>query len=522
MTPANVPAGRRAGVRAPEGLDAVVVGSGPNGLAAAVVLAAAGLSVRVYEAADTLGGGCRTAELTVPGARHDLCSAVHPLALASSFFRRFGLEARGVRFLQLDVAFAQPLRDGHAAAVFRDVEETAAALGARADQRAYRRMFGPLARSWEPIADAALSSYRTVPRNLGAVARFGAGGIRSARSVARAFVGEEPRALLAGVAAHAVQPLDAPLTGAVGLFLTALAHGVGWPLVEGGSGRIVDAMVEALAAGDVEMVTGERVRTLDELPPVRAVLLDVSPRTVMELAGDRLPGRYSRRLRRFRYGPGVCKVDWALSGPVPWSAEVCRRAGTLHLGGTFEEIASAEDAVAAGRHPERPYVLTVQPGVVDPTRAPEGTHTLWTYCHVPAGSGRDMSDAIALQVERFAPGFKDLVVAKAVRPASTMEAENANYVGGDIACGAQDLRQTVARPAAVWNPYRLPLPGVYLCSSATPPGPGVHGRCGELAARAALRDRFGITTVEVGPLGEPTTPRFPVRTPRQRRASRRG
>lgn len=489
----------RAGVSRPEGLDGIVVGSGPNGLAAAVVLAAAGLSVRVYEAADDAGGGCRTAELTLPGFRHDLCSAVHPLARASPFFRRFGLEARGVRYLQPEVPFAQPLDGGRAAAALRDVGETAAALGG-ADGRAYRRLFGPTARSSPAIADAALSSYRAVPADVAHGVRFAVTARRSARSLAGRFEGAEARGLLAGVAAHAMQPLDAPLTGGIALLLGSLAHAVGWPVVEGGSNRIVDSLTAELGKRGVEVVTAERVRSLVDLPPARAVLLDLSPRAVVAVAGDRLPGRYARQLQRFRYGPGVCKVDWALDGPVPWESEVCRRAGTLHLGGTFEEIASVERDVAAGRHPERPYVLTVQPGVVDPARAPAGKHTLWTYCHVPSGSDRDMSDAIASQIERFAPGFRDVVLAKSVRTARAMEAENHNYVGGDVACGVLDLRQVLARPVAKWNPYRVPIEGVYLCSSATPPGPGVHGRCGELAARVALEDVFGITAVELAPV----------------------
>ncbi len=482
-----------------ERLDAVVVGSGPNGLAAAVVLAAAGLSVRVYEAAEVPGGGCRTAELTLPGFHHDVCSAVHPLAIASPFFRRFGLEARGVRLLQPEVPFAQPFDGGRAVGACRSMEETAATLESRADGQAYRRLFGPLVRSTTALADAALSTYRTLPENLTIAARFGALGVRSARSLARRFEGETARGLVAGAAAHAMQPLDAPLTGGFALLLGALAHGVGWPLVEGGSRRIVDVMVAALEARGCEVVTGERICALADLPPARVVMLDVSPRAAAELSGDHLPARYTDRLRRFRHGPGACKVDWALDGPVPWAADVCRRAGTLHLGGTFDEIASAEADVAAGRHPERPYVLAVQPVVVDRTRAPEGKHVLWTYCHVPTGSGRDMSAEIAAQVERFAPGFGDLVLAKSVRSARATEAENPNYVGGDISCGTLDLRQTFTRPVARWNPYRVPIEGVYLCSAATPPGAGVHGRCGELAARAALREVFRIGDVDLAP-----------------------
>ncbi|MHB1988918.1 MAG: phytoene desaturase family protein [Acidimicrobiales bacterium] len=475
--------------------DAVVVGAGPNGLAAAAVFAAAGLSVYLYEAAAEIGGGCRTEELTLPGFFHDVCSAAHPLALASPFFRRFGLEARGVRLLQPEIAFAHPLEGGRAVAVHRSVEETAASLP-RHDAQAYQRLVGPLAESSGALAAAALSSYRTVPPGGRTAARFVAYGLRSATSLARRFDDVAPRALLAGVGAHAMQPLDRPLTGGVALLLTCLAHGVGWPLVEGGSAGIVAAMAVFLAERGVEVVTGKPVRSLRELPAARATLLDLSPRGLLALAGDELPHRYARHIRRFRYGPGVCKVDWALDGPVPWTADACRRAGTVHVGGTFEEVAAAEEEVARGRHPERPFVLAVQAGVVDPTRAPAGKHTFWTYCHVPAGSDRDMSGAIAAQLERFAPGFRDLVLAKSVRTARRMEAENANYVGGDIGCGLQDTRQTLVRPAPQWNPYRVPLPGVYLCSSATPPGPGVHGRCGELAAMSALRDLFGVRSVD--------------------------
>jgi len=473
-----------------ERLDAVVVGSGPNGLAAALVLATAGLSVRVFEAADAPGGGCRTAALTLPGFAHDVCSAAHPLAVASPFFRRFGIESHGVHLLQPEVCFAHPLDGGRAACVSRSVQETARALGA--DGPAYHRLMAPLVASADEITEAALSSYRSLPRRPMAVGRFALEGVRSATEVAGRFETAEARALLGGVAAHAMRPLDSPLTAGVGLLLGLLAHAVGWPVVEGGSGSLAAAMARALEASGGEIVTGARVTSLSELPPSRAVLLDVSPSGLVDLAAGRMPPRAARALRRYRYGPGVCKVDWALDGPVPWQPDACRKAGTLHLGGTIEEIAAAEDDVARGRHPERPYVLVVQPGVVDATRAPAGKHTLWTYCHVPSGSERDMRVEIGRQIERFAPGFQDLVLATAVRTAVDMERENPNYVGGDIGAGAQTVRQTVFRPVARWNPYRTPLDGVYLCSASTPPGPGVHGRCGELAARSVLRDVFGI------------------------------
>jgi phytoene dehydrogenase-like protein len=470
--------------------DAVVVGSGPNGLAAGVTLAAAGLRVHVIEGAATPGGGCRTEELTLPGFRHDVCSAAHPLALASPFFQRFGLAARGVRFAYPEVEFAHPLDGGRAAVVTRSVTDTAAHLGG--DAVAYRRLMGPLAAGGGALAQATLSSMRRPPRPSAALLAFGFEGLRSAVGVARRFSTEEARGLLAGVAAHAMLPLDGSPTGGVGLLLASLAHTVGWPVVEGGSARITDAMTDFIIAAGGQVETGTWVRSLADLPSAAATLLDVSPRSLVALAGGALPARYRDSLTRFRYGPGICKADFALSGPVPWRNAAARRAATVHLGGGFEEIAAAEAAVAGGRHPDSPYVLVVQASVADATRAPRGQHTLWAYCHVPAGSDVDMTARIEAQIERFAPGFRDLVLARRTRTAAAEEALNPNYVGGDIACGAQTVRQVLARPAPRWNPYRTPLRRVYLCSSATPPGPGVHGRCGELAALTALRDVFGV------------------------------
>jgi phytoene dehydrogenase-like protein len=479
--------------------DAIVVGSGPNGLAAAVTLAAAGLRVLVIEGAATIGGGCRTEQLTLPGFWHDVCSAAHPLAVASPFFQRFGLTARGVRFAATDVVVAHPLDAGRVAVVTRSVPDTARRMGA--DAAAYQRLFGPLARDCADLAELLLAPIRRPPARLSpGVALFGLNGLRSAAGVAHRFRTEETRALLAGVAAHGMMPLRRPPTGAVGLMLLALAHGVGWPVAEGGSARITDALAAAVTAAGGRIETGWWVRSLRELPPAQAVLLDVTPRALLALAGDRLPAGYRAGLRRFRYGAGVCKADFALSGPVPWASEAARRAGTLHLGGAFAEIAAAEADVAAGRHPEAPYVLVTQPDVADPSRAPAGQHTLWTYCHVPAGSTVDMTARIEAQIERFAPGFRDLILARHVRTAAAEEAANPNYVGGDIAAGMQTVWQTVARPVPRWNPYRTPLRGVYLCSSSTPPLPGVHGRCGELAALTALRDVFGIRQPpDVGP-----------------------
>ncbi|MFI5066626.1 MAG: phytoene desaturase family protein [Streptosporangiales bacterium] len=479
--------------------DAVVVGSGPNGLAAAVTLSAAGLRVLVVEGAATIGGGCRTQELTLPGFWHDTCATAHPLAVASPFFQRFGLAARGVAFASPEVVFAQPLDGGRAAVVTRSVTETAARLGGAA--AAYRRLLGPVARDGEELAELLLYPVRRPPAHLSpGLAVFGVNGLRSAAGVARRFRTPEARALFAGAAAHAMMPLRAVPTGAVGLMLTALAHSAGWPVAEGGSARITGAMAAAVSAAGGRIETGRWVRSLRELPAARAVLLDVAPRGFLSMAGERLPAGYRAALGKFRYGAGVFKIDYALAGPVPWANADCRMAGTLHLGGTFDQVAAAEAEVAAGRHPEAPYVLVTQAGVVDPSRAPAGRHTLWAYCHVPAGSTVDMTARVEAQIERFAPGFRDLVLARHARTAADEEAANPNYVGGDIAAGMQTVWQTVFRPVPRWNPYRTPLPGVYLCSSSTPPLPGVHGRCGELAARTALRDVFGVRQPpELGP-----------------------
>ena len=480
-------------------LDAVVVGSGPNGLAAAVTMAAAGLRVQVIEGAPAIGGGCRTEELTLPGFWHDVCSAAHPLAVASPFFQRFDLAARGVTLARPEVEFAHPLDGGRAAIVSRSVAGTAARLGA--DGRSYRRLIGPITSHMDEICQAILAPLRKPPAHPLAVVGYGARAVLPASAVARRWHTEEARAIMAGAAAHAMMPLTAVPTAGIGLMLIGLAHAVGWPLAAGGSARITDAMAAALVANGGSIETGRWVRSLAELPSASAIILDVSPKMLVQLAGDRLPGGYRAALRRFRYGPGVCKVDFALSGPVPWINEGCRRAGTLHLGGPFEQVAAAEAQVAAGKHPQDPYVLVVQPGVADPSRAPAGLQTLWTYCHVPSGSDVDMTDRIETQIERFAPGFRDLILARAVRTAADEEAHNPNYVGGDIGVGMQTLRQTILRPVPRWNPYRTPIRGVYLCSSATPPVPGVHGRCGELAALTALRDVFGIRDrPDIGPV----------------------
>ncbi|MDP9069078.1 MAG: NAD(P)/FAD-dependent oxidoreductase [Actinomycetota bacterium] len=466
------------------GYDAVVVGSGPNGLAAAIEVARAGRSVLVLESSDRPGGGCRSAELTLPGFVHDVCSAIHPLAVASPFLASVPLERLGARVVQPEIPLAQPLDGGRAALLRRSVDETAAGLGA--DAKAYRRLMGPLVRSADALVPELLGPFR-VPRHPLAMARFGLNGLRSATSLfGSRFEGDAPQALLGGAAAHAMLPLERPPTAAVGLLLGMLAHAVGWPVIEGGSQKLVDALVSYLRelGGDIE--TGDAVTSLAQLPTSKAVFFDVSPRQMLAIARDDLPPRYARRMARYRHGPGIFKLDWALDGPVPWSNRDCGRAGTVHVGGTLGEMAVSERAPWEGRVPERPYVLVGQQSVCDPTRAPAGKHTLWAYCHVPHGSTVDMSERIEAQIDRFAPGFRDRILGRSSMSPAEMEAYNPNYVGGDITGGVQDLRQTFARPAARVNPYTTPNDRLYICSASTPPGGGVHGMCGYHAARAAL------------------------------------
>jgi len=450
------------------------------------VLARAGLSVEVFEGAPTPGGGCRTAELTLPGFRHDVCSAVHPLLIASPFFRGIDLAARGVGLCMPKIAFAHPLDGGRAAALLPSVDETAESLGR--DGPAYRRLVAPFVRDIDKILPAILSPLRSVPSHPFAMARFGMTGLLPAHRIASRFKTEEGRAILAGAAAHSMLPLTAPLTGSFALLFITVAHALGWPVVEGGSEHIVGALRAELESLGGRIVSDRWVKSLDELGQAKAVMLDVTPRQFVDLAGSRLTRRSRRPLQHFAYGPGVCKVDWALAGPVPWEAAACHQAGTVHLCGTLEEVERSEAEVNAGRHAERPFCLIAQPGVVDPSRAPEGQQTLWGYCHVPAGSTTDMTEAIEAQIERFAPGFKDLILARSTMTAVDMEAHNPNYIGGDINAGISNLRQTIFRPTPRWNPYRTALKGVYLCSASTPPGGGVHGMCGLGAARAALAD----------------------------------
>jgi phytoene dehydrogenase-like protein len=472
-------------------LDAIVVGSGPNGLAAAITLARAGLAVRVHEGASTAGGGLRSAELTLPGFVHDPCATVVATALVSPFIRSLDLAGLGVELAHPEVPAALALAPDRAVLLHRSVEETAVGLGR--DGAAWRRLLGPLARDAERLMPWILGPVPRPTRHVLAVTRFGPAALLPASALARLAFREEPaRALLGALAAHAIVPLESAGSAASGLVLATAAHAVGWPVVVGGSQRLADALVAELARLGGEVVTDAPVHSLADLPPARAVLLDVTPRQLLALAGDTAPAGYARRLARFRYGPGVCKVDWALDGPIPWRDPDLARAGTVHLGGTLPQLASAERAVAAGRIPRRPFVILVQATVMDPTRAPAGRHTAWAYAHVPHGSPVDATELIEAEVERAAPGFRDLVLGRHTRTAVAHEAYNPNYIGGDIGGGLATLPQVLARPTPAWDPYRTPIPGVYLCSSSTPPGGGVHGMAGHRAAHSALRHAFGM------------------------------
>jgi phytoene dehydrogenase-like protein len=470
--------------------DAIVVGAGPNGLAAAITLAQARRSVVVYEAAETVGGGSRTKELTLPGFRHDVCAAIHPLGVGSPFFRTLPLDRYGLEWVYPPAPLAHPLDDG-VAVLERSLSAMEASLG-KQDAAAWLGLFTPFVEEWESLAQGILGPLRpgfqlAHPLISLRMARFAVSALQPARMLAeRTFHGERARALFGGMAAHAMLPLERPVSAAIALVLGTLGHVFGWPFPKGGSQAFVDALAAHLRSLGGEIVTGVEVTSLRELPSARAVLFDVTPRQVLRIAGDALPEGYRQRLGTYRYGPGVFKIDYALDGPIPWKDGACARAGTVHLGGTLEEIASAEQGASRGIISERPFVLLAQQSLFDPTRAPEGKHTAWAYCHIPNGCEVDMTARIEAQIERFAPGFRDRILARHMLNPAQMERYNANYIGGDINGGMQDLGQLFTRPVARLDPYATPNKAIYLCSSSTPPGGGVHGMCGYYAARSAL------------------------------------
>ena len=464
--------------------DAIVIGAGPNGLAAAIEIARAGHSVCLYEGNSTIGGGTRSAELTLPGFIHDVCSAVHPLGASSPFFTQLPLQKHGLEFVYPPAELAHPFDDGTALLLERSIDTTAERLGR--DRVTYKKIFTPLVKAWPGIANDLLGPIRLMPRHPFAMARFGLSAIRPAKSFAEAnFQEDKTRALFAGLAGHSFLSLDQAGTTAFGLILGILAHVAGWPVTRGGSQSLAEALGSHLTALGGEIVTDHRVESLKELPAAKAILCDVTPRQLVRLAGESLTPAFRRRLERYRYGPAAFKLDWALSDPVPWKAPECRTAATVHLGGSFAEILESEWQASHGGHSEKPLVLVAQPSLFDPTRAPNGQHTLWAYCHVPNGSTVDMRETIERQIERFAPGFRDCIIARNVMTPADYEHYNPNLVGGDINGGIQDLAQMFLRPTA--RMYSTSLRNLYLCSSSTPPGGGVHGMCGYHAARVALR-----------------------------------
>jgi phytoene dehydrogenase-like protein len=463
--------------------DAIVVGSGPNGIAAAIRMAQAGRSVVVLESANTPGGGVRSAELTLPGFTHDICSTVYAMVVCSPFLRELPLQSQGLNWVFQPAALAHPLDDGAAVMLHQSIDETARSLGADGD--GYRKLVGDLVPRWKDLLQDAFAP-PGIPHHPFFFAKFGLRAIRSATSlVPDYFKTQRGRALFAGLAAHSILPLENLTTSAVALVLAVAAHAAGWPFARGGSQQLTAALVKYLESLGGKVITGCHVESLDQLPSARAVLLDVTPRQLIRMAGDKLSSSYRQKLERYRYGPGVYKMDWALHQAVPWQAAECAQAGTVHIGGTLEEIADSERRPWRGEVSSRPYILFTQPSLFDPTRAPAGKHTAWAYCHVPNGYSGSMAEIIENQVERFAPGFRDCIAARSIMGPADMERHNPNLIGGDIGGGAAMLSQLFLRPTA--SLYRTPLEGVYLCSSSTPPSPGVHGMCGYFAAEAALK-----------------------------------
>jgi phytoene dehydrogenase-like protein len=469
--------------------DAVVIGSGPNGLAAAIRLAQEGLSVKIFEKADTIGGGTRTKELTQPGFHHDVCSAIHPLAKASPFLRSLPLEDYGLHWIQPEIPVAHPLDDQPASALFRSFDETVSKIGG-VDKSNYAYSINPFLDKWDELLSDILAPFSLLPDHPFLIARFGLQGLQSAKSFAKRFKSTPTRALFAGLAAHGIMPFDKAATAAIGLVLGVTAHTHGWPYPKGGSHNITKAMAKLFESLGGEIETNAEITSLDQLPKSSAIFFNNTPKQILDLAGKKISASYRKKLQNFEYGSGVFKIDFALSDPIPWKDEVCQKAGTVHVGGTFEEIARAEKETANGNHSNKPYVLVAQQSLGDNSRAPSGKHTGWAYCHVPNGSTKDMTNAIISQIERFAPGFGDCIIDQHAMNTKAMQTYNPNYIGGDINGGRADITQLFTRPAGLFDPYHIPETNMYICSSSSPPGGGVHGMCGYHAAESALRKGF--------------------------------
>lgn len=470
--------------------DAVIVGSGPNGLSAAILLAQQGLQVKVIEAKDSIGGGTRTAELTEPGFHHDICSAVHPTGVGAPFLKTLPLYEYGLEWVHPKYPVAHPLDHGEAVIISKSLEKTVERLGS--DGKHYQKLIGDFVEHWDRLSNDLFGPVR-IPNNPLSMMQFGWYGMFSAKLLANSiFENIQTKAFFAGLAGHSIIPLEKVFTGSFGLVFASSIHAAGWPVAKGGSHSITKAMAAYLESLGGEIETGNEITSVDELPASKVTLFDLTPKQIADIASNQLPDGYTKKLRKFKYGPGVFKMDFALSEPVPWANEECKGAGTLHLGGTFEEIAHSEQETWAGHHPDEPYLLVSQPSLFDDTRAPEGKHTLWAYCHVPNGSDKDCSSEIIRQIERFAPGFRDTIISYNAMNAPDFEEYNANYIGGDINGGAQFFKQLIFRPLVQWDPYKLAGDGLYICSSSTPPGGGVHGMCGYHAAKSALKNEFGI------------------------------
>ncbi|MBB5394030.1 NAD(P)/FAD-dependent oxidoreductase [Mucilaginibacter sp. AK015] len=469
--------------------DAIVVGSGPNGLAAAILMQQNGLSVLLIEGKSQIGGGLRTAELTLPGFKHDICSAIHPLAAASPFFKTLPLAAHGLNYIYPEVDAAHPLEHGNPAVLCRSIDATAHQLGA--DEEAYKSLMLSVTKNWSLIDTDVLGPLH-FPKHPLAMASFGFNAIKPATLMANKFKTKQAKALLAGMAAHSMQPLTNIATSAIALVLLAAGHLQGWPVPQGGSNSIANALAAHFTSLGGHIQTDTYIKSLDQLPSAHAVLFDITPKQLLQIAGHKFSALYKWQLERYRYGVGVYKVDWALSDPIPFSSETCRKAGTVHIGNTLNEIRDAEKQTWSGKHPDKPFVLLAQQSLFDDTRAPQGKHTAWAYCHVPGGSTKDMTAAIEKQVERYAPGFRDIILAKHTMDTVQMEEYNPNYIGGDINGGVIDIGQLFTRPALRYSPYQTSQKGLYICSASTPPGGGVHGMCGYYAAKKALKDIFDI------------------------------